>query len=539
MASGLERTISALRVSKYNLSDQKMLIKSLECLKDTVGNEHIKETIVNSVNSPILYKDTRGDLSARANLMDVPKLHTVIYGSPGTGKTLLAKILASIWTSIGLIDVSDGVNAKESKKRPKEESIRDFFQLHGAQNLPLPNLNASDIILMCVIAFAMYKLVQMLWEHMDMSRRMDLRGHEALALQLLIVVACIFSVAYVMKKARKHFNMWLNSSTKDTSSAAAGKGTHSRSGSKATDAAGPRSDEPTDAEVEVRTNFFEKYADVLDSDKVVLASPTDFIGQFLGFTAEKTRAFLNKHLGKVVFVDEAYGFIPKGDHMYGRQALNEITSFIDAHHGKIVLIFAGYEDLLRKGVFEVQKGLDRRFGMHITCTGYSHAELFEMLINKIGTRGMRLSDREGCFREFQKGRFAYYAGDIDTLSDYLREPLAEAYVVNKARSPAMLPKKADASEDAGLGDDDSETSSEAADLYYSMSTFDGVESSDEGYADSRERGGRVNLLLRDCLIVSPQIMRDAVIKLNSRRDSSESRNAANAEGILNLLMKHQ
>lgn len=262
---------------------------------------------------------------------------------------------------------------------------------------------------------------------------------------------------------------------------------------------------------------------------MVIASPADFIGQYLGFTSQKTRTFLKSSLGKVVFVDEAYGFIPRKDHMYGREALNEITSFIDANHGKIVLIFAGYEDKLRQ---DVQKGMDRRFGMHITCTGYSHAELFQMLNNKLATRGMTLTDDNRCFEEFRKGEFTYFAGDIDILSDYLREPLAEAYVVNKANSSCgeKTTRAERSTRDCSVGDDSMELSSEMSRMdSQSVSSNEGESTSDEGYGVADCGVADWKVLLRNSLKVSPQIMKDTVTKLNARRNKSSNGRCADSD----------
>ena len=100
--------------------------------------------------------------------------------------------------------------------------------------------------------------------------------------------------------------------------------------------------ERLDGKVEKRVHGnFKRFSRVLDSDKVVFTSPADFIGKYMGFTA---RQLLQSCLGKVLFVDEAYGLIPRESHMYGNEALNELTSFIDAHKGEIVLIFTGYEE---------------------------------------------------------------------------------------------------------------------------------------------------------------------------------------------------
>lgn len=520
MSTSLDRTLVALKETVYTLDDQKMLIRSLECLRDTVGNQNIKATIVNSVNSLILYKDTKGYDSSTEALMDIPKLHTVIYGCPGTGKTLLAKILASIWTSIGLIKTT----SKEQPQVQQSTYLGTKFPQSTIFKLGIP-----DMAIMAIIGFCVYKLVQLLWTRMNMSKLLALEGKEELVVQLLLVAGLLFVLTYLTILTQKKYSSWSSreSAVKET---VRSNVTSDRE----------RDDSSIDGhgEVDVRESFFEKYSDVLSGDRVVIASPADFIGQYLGFTSEKTRNFLKSSLGKVVFVDEAYGFIPRKDHMYGREALNEITSFIDANHGKIVLIFAGYEDMLRRGVFEVQKGLDRRFGMHITCTGYTLPELFQMLKNKLTTRGMTLTNEDMCFEEFSKGRFTYFAGDIDVLSDYLREPLAEAYVVNKANAFSIDKVAAEQKSctDSGLGDDSMDLTSDGSSLDTGSDTSEECEYiSNEGYSGTKSGERFFKNLIQNSLMVSPQIMKDAVNKLNSRRSATEKTSTPDPNNLVRLL----
>ncbi|VUC19906.1 unnamed protein product [Clonostachys rosea] len=63
----------------------------------------------------------------------------------------------------------------------------------------------------------------------------------------------------------------------------------------------------------------------LASSKVIQKTATDFIGQYVGQTAPKTRNLLQKHLGKVLLVDGAYGL---NHEPYGREAQDEIIQFI-------------------------------------------------------------------------------------------------------------------------------------------------------------------------------------------------------------------
>lgn len=201
MPTSLDRTLVALKETEYNLDNQNMLIRSLECLRDTVGNQHIKDTIVNSVNSLILYKDTKGYGSSKESLMDIPKLHTVIYGSPGTGKTLLAKILASIWTSIGLI---------QSSSQTQPESCLNASRMPVCSPPTLFNMGVLDMIIIVIMGFCIYKVVQILWRRLDMSKHLSLEGKEELMVQMLLVGGLLFVFTYLSIQMRKKYASWSN-----------------------------------------------------------------------------------------------------------------------------------------------------------------------------------------------------------------------------------------------------------------------------------------------------------------------------------------
>ncbi|KAG5191291.1 hypothetical protein JKP88DRAFT_174738, partial [Tribonema minus] len=89
--------------------------------------------------------------------------------------------------------------------------------------------------------------------------------------------------------------------------------------------------------------------------------PTDFIGQYIGQTAPRTRALLLESTEKVLFIDEAYGITEnekKGEE-YGQEAVNELVGYLSTHIGQLIVIAAGYEEEMMR--FQVNNvGLARR-----------------------------------------------------------------------------------------------------------------------------------------------------------------------------------
>lgn len=83
---------------------------------------------------------------------------------------------------------------------------------------------------------------------------------------------------------------------------------------------------------------------VLATDKVFESSATDFVGQFIGSSAIKTREKMKDALGSVLFIDEAYRLIgSRSGGTFAKEALDEIVDLITKpeYMNKIVIVMAG------------------------------------------------------------------------------------------------------------------------------------------------------------------------------------------------------
>lgn len=115
----------------------------------------------------------------------------------------------------------------------------------------------------------------------------------------------------------------------------------------------------------------------LSQVEVVECSATDLIGQFVGQTGPKTIAQLERGLGKVLFVDEAYRL---GEGMYAQEAVNELVDNITKPKfaGKLVIILAGYDNDMNK-LLQVNEGLNSRFADEITFSALSPENCLRVL----------------------------------------------------------------------------------------------------------------------------------------------------------------
>jgi len=80
-----------------NISNPHLLYDALYDLYEIIGMPKIKESIIKLIKFLLVEKRTEG------NKFENHMLHTVIYGPPGVGKTMVGSVLAKIWSALGVL----------------------------------------------------------------------------------------------------------------------------------------------------------------------------------------------------------------------------------------------------------------------------------------------------------------------------------------------------------------------------------------------------------------------------------------------------
>lgn len=157
-----------------------------------------------------------------------------------------------------------------------------------------------------------------------------------------------------------------------------------------------------------------------DNDYIKIVSRVDFVGAYVGSTALKTTKLLEDSLGKVLFVDEAYSILQSVDDSFGMEALTTLNLFMSEHPNEIIVIFAGYKDLLEAGPFAAQPGLKRRFLWQFEIKQYTTNELYQMFKSKVDKNKWSITDDESTYKLFESNSecFPNYGGDIDKLLEF-------------------------------------------------------------------------------------------------------------------------
>lgn len=150
-----------------------------------------------------------------------------------------------------------------------------------------------------------------------------------------------------------------------------------------------------------------------DQSVIVITRRSDFVGSYQGESERKTRQILTNSLGKVLFVDEAYGLILEDRDMYGSAVLNEINQFMSEHPRELIVVFAGYKNKLENGVFKAQPGLESRFNWKIECSPYDAEELLQIFEQQINFKQWYMRDHDEILQIFKN--------NMDVLSGYGRD----------------------------------------------------------------------------------------------------------------------
>ena len=110
---------------------------------------------------------------------------------------------------------------------------------------------------------------------------------------------------------------------------------------------------------------------VLTSGRMTECDRSALVGGFLGQTAQKTAAVVERSLGGVLFIDEAYSLV--GDD-YGDEAIATLVKAMEDHRDDFVVIAAGYPDEM-DGFLATNPGLASRFRTVIVFDDYDDTEL--------------------------------------------------------------------------------------------------------------------------------------------------------------------
>src|SRR5262245_60196104 len=139
----------------------------------------------------------------------------------------------------------------------------------------------------------------------------------------------------------------------------------------------------------------------LEQGQLVHAMRDDLVGEYIGQTAPKTKRVLDRAMGGVLFIDEAYYLYRVGDSLdYGQEAIDILLQVMENDRDKLVVILAGYKDRMDE-FFSSNPGMSSRIAHHLDFAAYELDEL--TAIGQLMLEGSRYylsEDAEAALREY-------------------------------------------------------------------------------------------------------------------------------------------
>lgn len=115
----------------------------------------------------------------------------------------------------------------------------------------------------------------------------------------------------------------------------------------------------------------------LQGGELIEAERADLVGEYIGQTAQKTKKLLERALGGVLFIDEAYSLARGGEKDFGKESIDTIVKAMEDYKDKLIIILAGYRDEMNF-FLRTNPGLASRFAIQIDFPDYTIDELVQI-----------------------------------------------------------------------------------------------------------------------------------------------------------------
>jgi SpoVK/Ycf46/Vps4 family AAA+-type ATPase len=371
-------------------------LKSLKALEQMIGMKDLKVNIVSQIKYYLLNK------VRNVEGLDSHMFHTVLLGPPGSGKTTAAELLADVWMNLGVLKVEKLISLSNNdtiaetqiiRSEPYKELKKELDLLKGIFSVSEKDYN-DNLIRLNNIKSIMFEEKEKLI-NLEKYIKKNIK-----TIQKEIYIETLKKLESMNNSIDLLLSKYIPSPS-----------------------------------VQIPTVSDEDYKEILDISmknltfdfvpKFIKLRRDDLIGKYLGHTAIKTREALMNGLGKVIFIDEAYELYnasDSGSDSFGMECLSAILNFMNEFSDRTIIIFAGYEDLLKKTIFRVQPGLERRIAWTFTLNSYNEEELVQIYEKQLKEKNWILEDKDKIIDLFRKHKnsFKHGGGDTQRLAMYTK-----------------------------------------------------------------------------------------------------------------------
>lgn len=121
---------------------------------------------------------------------------------------------------------------------------------------------------------------------------------------------------------------------------------------------------------------------ILKKGHLVETDRSGLVAEYVGQTAVKTNAIIDKALDGVLFIDEAYSLVQGGQGDFGKEAISTLLKRMEDNRDRLIVILAGYNEEMQDFI-NSNPGLRSRFNRYIDFQDYSAEELFRILQSNV------------------------------------------------------------------------------------------------------------------------------------------------------------
>ena len=131
----------------------------------------------------------------------------------------------------------------------------------------------------------------------------------------------------------------------------------------------------------------------IKQNKLIEVSSKDLVAEYVGQTAPKTMAVIEKAMGGVLFVDEAYSLASGNGqgNSYNEEAIATLIQAMENYRDKLVVIFAGYTREMQD-FLDSNSGIVSRIGYTVEFEDYTVDELTQIFMGMMKKSGFIVSD---------------------------------------------------------------------------------------------------------------------------------------------------
>lgn len=117
---------------------------------------------------------------------------------------------------------------------------------------------------------------------------------------------------------------------------------------------------------------------LLSKGNLIETDRAGLVAGYVGQTALKVKEVVDKAIGGVLFIDEAYALANQYSNDFGDEAIETLVKLMEDHRDDLVVIVAGYTEEMNN-FLKSNTGLTSRFNKFITFDDYSDSELIQIL----------------------------------------------------------------------------------------------------------------------------------------------------------------